>query len=91
MLFASRINVEAPGVFKRMIELTLDNKADYLNVLLTVLEALVELKRAGANGKVIVHSGIETRGNRRGKRYQSVELRTTLGTFLNLVDIQSKP
>jgi len=90
LMTVTRINMSASLIFAKMLQLTIDNEADYLNIALTVLEQMIALKRADANGRIIINAGVATGGKDKGKRVHSVELRVIVKKEVELLDIYSK-
>jgi hypothetical protein len=88
---ATRISMEAPVIFTKLLQLALDNEADYLNILLTIMEQMVALKKANANGRIIINAGTATGGKDRGRRLHSLELRIIVKKYIEILDIYQKP
>lgn len=81
-----RIQTQAPLIFARLLEKAIDNNADYLTVLDTVMEQMVLLKNNNSNGKIVIHAGSE-----KGRRTHAVELRVITKKIVEIVDIYKKP
>src|SRR3990167_5543328 len=87
---ATRISMEAPAIFAKLLQLALDNEADYLNILLSVMEQMVALKKANVNGKIIINTGIAKGGADKGRRTHSIELQLIIRKYVEILDIYSR-
>lgn len=81
-----RIQTQAPLIFTKLLEMAIDNNADYLTILMTIMEQMVMLKKNNSSGRIVVHTGTD-----KGRRTHAVELQVITKKIVEIVDIYQKP